>query len=136
MRPAHKSLSAGVWMVREQAGYEIRSRSFESIRTWPFDRYRLAEVNPIRSFSLSQTGKRQIYMSMRLDVGNLALQTNSQKLENLFAAEAIVAMLVIARVMAPGATHAGGARQKHGRLRGELTFEADFASNDTFTKRV
>ena len=49
MRPAHKTISAGVWMVREQACFTLRSRSYyQSIRTWSFDRYRFAEANPIR----------------------------------------------------------------------------------------
>src|ERR1051325_957608 len=36
--------------VREQACFTLRSRSFESTRTWSFDRYRFAEAHPIRSF--------------------------------------------------------------------------------------
>ena len=57
-----------------------------SIRTWSFDRYRFAEANPIRSFFfIPTTGERYIYMSTKLYVGNLAFQTTSQELENLFA---------------------------------------------------
>ena len=72
-------------MVREQACYKLRSRSFKSIRTWPFDRYRFAEANPIRSFFASQKGERYICMSTKLYDGNLAFQTTSQELQELFA---------------------------------------------------
>jgi hypothetical protein len=44
MRPAHKSISAGRLDIREQAVFNFRSRSFKSIRTWSFDRYRFAEA--------------------------------------------------------------------------------------------
>jgi RNA recognition motif-containing protein len=85
MRPAQKVFSAGVWIVREQACFTLRSRSFESIRTWSFDRYRFAEVHPIRSFfSFPKQGK-GISMSTKLYVGNLAFQTTSQELQELFA---------------------------------------------------
>jgi cold-inducible RNA-binding protein len=82
MRPAHKSISAGVLEVREQACFTLRSRSFESIRTWSFDRYRFAEAHPIRSFFFIPKGN--IYMSTKLYVGNLAFQTTSQELQQLF----------------------------------------------------
>ena len=49
MRPAHKSISAGVWIVREQADSNYEA-ALTSIRTWSFDRYRFAEANLIRSF--------------------------------------------------------------------------------------
>jgi cold-inducible RNA-binding protein len=86
MRPAHKRLAQDVWMVREQACLKLRSRSlFESIRTWSFDRYRFAEANPIRSFFSFPKGERYICMSTKLYVGNLAFQTTSQELQELFA---------------------------------------------------
>jgi hypothetical protein len=46
MRPRTKRLAPDVWIVREQASYEIfeAAPSFESIRTWSFDRYRFAEA--------------------------------------------------------------------------------------------
>jgi RNA recognition motif-containing protein len=55
-----------------------------SIRTWSFDRYRFAEAHPIRSFFHSQKGERYISMSTKLYVGNLAFQTTSQDLQELF----------------------------------------------------
>src|ERR1700738_1313864 len=74
MRPAHKSISAGVWIVREQACFKFRSRSFKSIRTWSFDRYRFAEANPIRSFfSTPKRGK--VYLCQR----NFTLETSLSK---------------------------------------------------------
>src|SRR5689334_8426272 len=84
MRPAHKSISAGVLEVRERACFTLRSRSFESIRTWSFDRYRFAEAHPIRSFFSFPEGERYFSMSTKLYVGNLAFQTTSQDLEQLF----------------------------------------------------
>ena len=86
MRPAHKTISAGVWIVREWADFKLRSRSFESIRTWSFDRYRFAEARSVRKASFhSQKGERYICMSTKLYVGNLAFQTTSQELQELFA---------------------------------------------------
>jgi len=71
--------------VREQACFTLRSRSFESIRTWSFDRYRFAEAHPIRSFFfIPKRGKVYLYMSTKLYVGNLAFQTTSQELQQLF----------------------------------------------------
>jgi RNA recognition motif-containing protein len=58
---------------------------FESIRTWSFDRYRFAEAHPIRSFFSFPKGKVYLYMSTKLYVGNLAFQTTSQELQELFA---------------------------------------------------
>src|ERR1044072_7289280 len=84
MRSAHKSISAGVLEVRERACFTLRSRSFLSIRTWSFDRYRFAEAHPIRSFFHSQKGERYISMSTKLYVGNLAFQTTNQELQQLF----------------------------------------------------
>jgi hypothetical protein len=52
MRPAHKSISAGVWKFESGLVSHLKPLFFESIRTWFFDRYRFAEVHPIRSFFL------------------------------------------------------------------------------------
>jgi cold-inducible RNA-binding protein len=58
---------------------------YKSIRTWSFDRYRFAEANPIRSFFLfPKREKVYILMSTKLYVGNLAFQTTSQDLQELF----------------------------------------------------
>jgi cold-inducible RNA-binding protein len=57
----------------------------ESIRTWSFDHYRFAEVHPIRSFFLFPDRGKVIYMSTKLYVGNLAFQTTSEELNELFA---------------------------------------------------
>jgi len=85
MRPAHKSISAGRLDSSRAGLFTLRSRSvFESIRTWSFVRYRFAEVHPIRSFFHSQKGERYISMSTKLYVGNLAFQTTSEELQQLF----------------------------------------------------
>jgi cold-inducible RNA-binding protein len=84
MRPAHKSISAGVWKFESGLVSHSEAALFcESIRTWSFDRYRFAEVHPIRSFFSVPKGK-GISMSTKLYVGNLAFQTTSQDLEQLF----------------------------------------------------
>ena len=85
MRPAHKTISAGVWIVREWADFKLRSRSFESIRTWSFDRYRFAEARSVRKASFHSQKERYICMSTKLYVGNLAFQTTSDELQELFA---------------------------------------------------
>src|SRR5215203_5254915 len=85
MRPARKSISAGRLDSSRAGLFTLRSRSvFESIRTWSFVRYRFAEVHPIRSFFHSQKGERYISMSTKLYVGNLAFQTTSEELQQLF----------------------------------------------------
>ena len=84
MRPAHKSISAGVWKFESRLVSYFEAALFESIRTWSFDRYRFAEAHPIRSFfSFPKRGK-VFSMSTKLYVGNLAFQTTSQDLEQLF----------------------------------------------------
>jgi RNA recognition motif-containing protein len=70
--------------VRELACFTLRSRSSKSIRTWSFVRYRFAEANPIRSFFSFPKEERYISMSTKLYVGNLAFQTTSQELQQLF----------------------------------------------------
>jgi cold-inducible RNA-binding protein len=58
----------------------------EGIRTWSFDRNRFAEANPIRSFFfIPEREKVYLYMSTKLYVGNLAFQTTSQELQEMFA---------------------------------------------------
>src|ERR1044072_6032552 len=84
MRPAHKSISAGVWKFESGLVSHFEAALFESIRTWSFDRYRFAEANPIRSFFFIPKGERYISMSTKLYVGNLAFQTTNQELQQLF----------------------------------------------------
>jgi cold-inducible RNA-binding protein len=84
MRPAHKKSALAFLEVRELACFTLRSRSSKSIRTWSFVRYRFAEANPIRSFFSFPKGERYISMSTKLYVGNLAFQTTSQELQQLF----------------------------------------------------
>ena len=83
MRPAHKSISAGVWKFESRLVSHFEA-ALLSIRTWSFDRYRFAEAHPIRSF-FHPKGERYISMSTKLYVGNLAFQTTTQELEQLFA---------------------------------------------------
>ena len=84
MRPAHKTISAGVWIVREQACFPLRSRSFVEhpnlvLRPLPFRRSQ--SDSQLLSFP---KGEGYIYMSTKLYVGNLAFQTTSQELQQLF----------------------------------------------------
>src|SRR5690242_15477894 len=86
MRSAHKGSAPDVWMIREQACFtQIEAAPGESIpnlilRTLPF-----AEANPIRSFFFVPNKERYISMAKKLYVGNLAFQTTSQDLQQLFA---------------------------------------------------
>src|SRR5215207_785963 len=85
MRPAHKTISAGVLEVRELACFTLRSRSLEHPNL--VLRPQTVSPKPIRfaaSFSFPQ-GERYIFMSTKLYVGNLAFQTTSQELQQLFA---------------------------------------------------
>ena len=86
MRPAHKTISAGRLDGSRAGLFHISKPLLQSIRTWSFDRYRFAEANPIRSFFFNpKNGKGYICMSTKLYVGNLAFQTTSQDLQELFA---------------------------------------------------
>src|ERR1043166_6731730 len=84
MRPAHKTISAGVWKFESwlvshfEAALQRASEPGSSFAT--------VSPKPIRfaaSFH-SRKGKRYISMSTKLYVGNLAFQTTSQELQQLF----------------------------------------------------
>src|ERR1041385_5343910 len=84
MRPAHKSISAGVWKSESwlvshfEAALQRASEPGPSTAT--------VSPKPIRfaaSFH-SPKGERYISMSTKLYVGNLAFQTTSQELQQLF----------------------------------------------------
>jgi RNA recognition motif-containing protein len=86
MRPAHKTISAGR-LDGSRAGLVQTSEAalLKSIRTWSFDHYRFAEANPdSQLLSFPEKGE-SIYMSTKLYVGNLAFQTTSEELQQLFA---------------------------------------------------
>src|ERR1044072_4898797 len=75
MRPAHKSISAGVWKFESRLVSHSEAALFESIRTWSFERYRFAEAHPIRSFFFhSQKGK-----GISLCQQNFMLETSLSK---------------------------------------------------------
>jgi RNA recognition motif-containing protein len=84
MRPAHKSISAGVWKFESRLVSHFEAALQRASELWSFDRYRFAEAHPIRSFFHSQKGERYISMSTKLYVGNLAFQTTNQELQQLF----------------------------------------------------
>jgi uncharacterized membrane protein YgcG len=87
MRPAHKTISAGRLDEFESRLISTSEAALltKSIRTWSFDRYRFAEARSVRQLlSFPKRGK-VIYMSTKLYVGNLAFQTTSQELQELFA---------------------------------------------------
>ena len=86
MRPAHKTISAGRLDSSRAGCFTLRSRSFKE---HPNLVLRPATVSPkpIRfaaSFSFPK-GERYTCMSTKLYVGNLAFETTSQELQNLFA---------------------------------------------------
>jgi cold-inducible RNA-binding protein len=73
-------------MVREQADFKLRSRSSKSIRTRSLRLLPFTEATPIRPLLfIPKKGERYICMSTKLYVGNLAFQTTSQELQELFA---------------------------------------------------
>ena len=84
MRPAHKLISAGVWKFESRLVSHFEAALFKEhpnlvLRSLPFR----------RSQSDSQLlfvpkGERYISMSTKLYVGNLAFQTTSQELQQLF----------------------------------------------------
>jgi cold-inducible RNA-binding protein len=86
MRPAHKTISAGV-LDGSRAGLFHTPKPLldQEHPNWSFVRYRFAEAYPIRKLLLSQKRERYIYMSTKLYVGNLVFQTTSADLEQLFA---------------------------------------------------
>ena len=72
-------------MVREQADYKLRSRSFErASEPGPSTATVSPKQIPIRSF-FSFPKRKGKYMSTKLYVGNLAFQTTSEELQALFA---------------------------------------------------
>jgi RNA recognition motif-containing protein len=70
-------------MVRERAGLQLEALLM-SIRTWSFDCYRFAEAKSDSRF-FSHPKRERISMSTKLYVGNLAFQTTSEELQELFA---------------------------------------------------
>jgi hypothetical protein len=73
-------------MVRERACFKLEALIIKSIRTWSFDRYRFAEAKSNSPLLCHPPrGKRYICMSTKLYVGNLAFQTTSEDLQELFA---------------------------------------------------
>jgi RNA recognition motif-containing protein len=84
MRSAHKSISAGVWKFESRLVSHFEAALQEHpnlvLRPLPFRR------SPSDSQLLfhSQKGERYISMSTKLYVGNLAFQTTTQELQQLF----------------------------------------------------
>src|SRR5262245_63379840 len=76
-------LAAGVWIVREQANLNFRSRSFLNVRSRAF-----ATTVPRSTLDskllLNPSGKGNI-MSMKLYVGNLSFGTTEDDLHQLFS---------------------------------------------------
>jgi cold-inducible RNA-binding protein len=85
MRPAHKSISAGVWKFESGLVSHFEAAPFlRASEPGPS----FATVSPKPSDSqllfIPGTGERYISMSTKLYVGNLAFQTTSQELQELF----------------------------------------------------
>jgi RNA recognition motif-containing protein len=84
MRPAHKSFSAGVWKFESRLVSHFEAALLRASEPGPSTA--TVSPKPIRfaaSFH-SQRGKVYISMSTKLYVGNLAFQTTSQELQELF----------------------------------------------------
>jgi len=84
MRPAHKSISAGVWKFESRLVSHIEAALFEHpnlvLRPLPFRR----SPSDSQLLFIPKKGERYISMSTKLYVGNLAFQTTTQELEQLF----------------------------------------------------
>jgi cold-inducible RNA-binding protein len=84
MRPAHKSISAGVWKFESRLVSHFEAALLRASEPGPSTA--TVSPKPIRfaaSFH-SQKGERYISMSTKLYVGNLAFQTTNQELQQLF----------------------------------------------------
>jgi RNA recognition motif-containing protein len=88
MRPAHKTISAGR-LDGSRAGLVSHFEAALKLRASepdPFERNRSPKPNLIRSFFYSLNEERYLSnMAKKLYVGNLAFQTTSQDLQELFA---------------------------------------------------
>jgi cold-inducible RNA-binding protein len=84
MRPAQQISAPDVWIVREQASFKLLKPLIKSIRTWSFERLPFRRSQSDSQLLLLPKGK-GISMSTKLYVGNLAFQTTSQELQDLFA---------------------------------------------------
>jgi len=85
MRPAQEELAPAFGSFESRLILNFRSRSVEHPKT-ALRCYRYSEATPIRSFFLFPSREKvHFVMSMKLYVGNLAFQTSSQELQELFA---------------------------------------------------
>ena len=85
MRPAHKSISAGRLDSSRAGLFHIPKPLFKEHPTDPSTAttVRRSQIRVARFFSFPE-GERYFFMSTKLYVGNLAFQTTSQELEQLF----------------------------------------------------
>ena len=84
MRPAHKTISAGVWIVREQVVSHFEAALLLRASE-PGPSLATVSPKPFRFASFFSTPKgKGISMSTKLYVGNLSFQTTSQDLQELF----------------------------------------------------
>src|SRR5215218_9279398 len=84
MRPAHETISAGVWKFESRLVSHFKAALLRASEPGPSTA--TVSPKPIRfaaSFSFPK-GERYISMSTKLYVGNLAFQTTSQELQQLF----------------------------------------------------
>ena len=84
MRPAHKTISAGVWKFESWLVSHFEAALLRASEPGPS----IATVSPkpirFAASFYSRKGERYISMSTKLYVGNLAFQTTSQELQQLF----------------------------------------------------
>src|SRR5437870_3862114 len=86
MRPAHKTISAGVWIFGSWACFKIskplKNRASEPV---PSTATVSPKHNSVRQLLFVPKQGKGKYMSTKLYVGNLAFQTTSEELQALFA---------------------------------------------------
>jgi len=127
MRPAPEDglLAAAFWWFESRPIFNCRSRSSHEHPNASLRCHRFIEAILIRSFSLRslKKEKRYIYMSMKLYVGNLAFQTSSEDLQQLFAQAGTVESASVVEDRETGRSRGFGFVEMSSKEEGEKAIE-------------
>ena len=85
MRPAQKTISAGVWKFESRLVSNYEAAPLRASEPGSSTDTVLPKPNPIRSFFSFPKGKGISLMATKLYVGNLSFKTTSQELQQLFS---------------------------------------------------